>query len=157
MSNRLGVDLKGWGTPTWPTEHEGANVGPEDHTVRGGRSQGRQAYTPACPPNSPARQTEEGQVRKAEFIDAVADRSGLDRVAAAAAVDAIFGVESGVILRALQAGEPVRLDGFGVFEARRRSERMGRNPSTGETIRIPAHAAPAFRAGQGLKRGVRAG
>ena len=81
----------------------------------------------------------------------------LDRVAAAAAVDAIFGVESGVILRALQAGGTVRIDGFGVFDVRMRAGRTGRNPSTGEAIRIPAHAAPAFRAGHGLKRGVRAG
>ena len=52
---------------------------------------------------------------------------------------------------ALQAGDKVQLMGFGTFEVKERAARVGRKPSTGETIEIPAKKSPAFKAGKGFK------
>ena len=90
-------------------------------------------------------------MNKADLVDALADRTGLSKSDAASAVDAMFDAQGGVIARALGAGQKVQLTGFGVFEAKARSARTGRNPRTGETIQIAASTAPTFRAGKGLK------
>lgn len=56
------------------------------------------------------------------------------------------------VTEAMIQGENVKIAGFGTFEARQRAERNGRNPrKPQETVRIPAHRAPVFRAGQKLK------
>ncbi len=59
------------------------------------------------------------------------------------------------ITTALSEGKPVHLLGFGVFEARHRSEGKVRNIKTGETITYPARFQPVFRAGEHLKKAVR--
>ncbi|PHG56949.1 HU family DNA-binding protein, partial [Bacillus toyonensis] len=56
--------------------------------------------------------------------------------------------------QALQKGDNVQLIGFGTFEVRERAAREGRNPSTGESLIIPAKKAPAFKAGKQLKEAV---
>ena len=55
----------------------------------------------------------------------------------------------------LLAGLRVQITGFGTFEARKRKARSGRNPRTGESIKIAASKSPSFRAGKGLKDGIR--
>jgi DNA-binding protein HU-beta len=89
-------------------------------------------------------------MNKSEFIEAVAGESDLSRADAGRAVDAVIAT----ITRALKKGDSVTLVGFGTFEARKRGERTGRNPRTGEEIRIAASMNPAFKAGKGLKDAV---
>ena len=90
-------------------------------------------------------------MNKAELISAVAEKSGLAKKDADAAVNAML--ES--IEEALEACEKVQLIGFGTFETRDRKERQGRNPrKPGETIRIAASKAPVFKAGKKLKERV---
>ncbi len=55
------------------------------------------------------------------------------------------------ISKALKKGDNVTLIGFGTFDVTKRKARKGKNPQTGETIKIPAKKAPRFRAGKGLK------
>ena len=54
-------------------------------------------------------------------------------------------------METVAGGEKVQIIGFGTFEKRDRAEKMGRNPSTGEQIRIPATSVPAFKAGKAFK------
>ena len=89
-------------------------------------------------------------MNKAEFVSAVADASELSRADAARAVDAVVGT----ITKALKKGENVTLVGFGTFEVRERAARQGRNPKTGETIKIKASKNPTFKAGKALKDAV---
>lgn len=86
-------------------------------------------------------------MNKNEFIDRVADLSGMSKADATRAVDAVFDA----ITAALKRGDDVRLVGFGTFSATKRKAREGRNPRTGETIHIPASTQPKFAAGKGLK------
>ena len=88
------------------------------------------------------------------FVDALADRTGMTKADASRAVDALFSAEDGVISGALKRGDRVQITGFGTFEAKQRKARTGRNPRTGQSIRIAATKTPAFRAGKGLKDGI---
>lgn len=89
-------------------------------------------------------------MNKTELIAEVSEKAGLSKRDAEAAVKAI--IDS--VTEALVKGDRVQLVGFGTFEVRGHSERMGRNPHTGEEIKIPASKAPAFKAGQALKDAV---
>lgn len=86
-------------------------------------------------------------MNKAEFVGAVADTAGLTKVDAGKAVEAM--VE--IIKKALKKGDTVALVGFGTFAVRKRAARTGRNPRTGQTIKIKASKNPAFKAGKALK------
>ena len=55
------------------------------------------------------------------------------------------------VSKALEEGDNVQLMGFGTFEVGKRAEREGRNPKTGETVKIPASKTPKFKAGKALK------
>ncbi len=94
-------------------------------------------------------------MNKTELTDALADATDLSKADAGRAVDALFDADGGVIAKTLKQGEKVQITGFGTFETRKRSARMGRNPRTGERIQIPASISPAFRAGKGLKDAVK--
>jgi DNA-binding protein HU-beta len=59
-----------------------------------------------------------------------------------------------VITKAVSKGKKVTLIGFGTFESRKRSARMGRNPQTGKELKIPAKTVPAFSAGKKFKEMV---
>lgn len=59
-----------------------------------------------------------------------------------------------VIMEEVASGGKVTLVGFGVFEPRNRAERTGRNPQTGDPVKIPAAKVPAFSAGKGFKEVV---
>jgi DNA-binding protein HU-beta len=89
-------------------------------------------------------------MNKAELVEHVAKVADLTKAAAGAALDAV--VEG--IVKALKKGEEVTLVGFGTFKVRNRAARMGRNPQTGETIKIKATKVPGFKAGKALKDAV---
>jgi len=55
----------------------------------------------------------------------------------------------------LKKGDTVSLIGFGTFSVKKRAARTGRNPSTGETIKIKASKTPSFKAGKGLKDAIK--
>jgi DNA-binding protein HU-beta len=89
-------------------------------------------------------------MNKQELIAAVSDASGHSRVDAGKAVDAVFDAITG----ALKKGDEVRLVGFGTFSVAKRAASTGRNPRTGETMKIKASTQPKFKAGKGLKDAV---
>ena len=89
-------------------------------------------------------------MNKAELINAAADKAGLSKKDTETAVNAMIDV----IAKALADGDKVQLVGFGSFEVRSRAARVGRNPKTKETIKIPASKVPAFKPGKALKDAV---
>jgi DNA-binding protein HU-beta len=89
-------------------------------------------------------------MNKSEFIGAVADATDLSKADAARAVDAVLET----IKKALKKGDAVSLVGFGTFTVRKRAAREGRNPQTGDTIKIKASKNPSFKAGKALKDAV---
>ena len=89
-------------------------------------------------------------MNKNDLIAAVADAAGLQKGDAGKAVDAVFDTITG----ALKGGDEVRLVGFGTFQVTERAASEGRNPRTGEPIKIPASKQPKFKAGKGLKDAV---
>ena len=89
-------------------------------------------------------------MNKKELIDSVAEEAELTKEAAGAAVDAIFSS----ITSALKGGDDVRIVGFGNFEVTKRKASTGRNPRTGEPLKIPASNVPKFKAGKALKDAV---
>ena len=89
-------------------------------------------------------------MNKAEFTGAVADAAEMSKADAVRAVDAM--IET--ITKALKKGDTVTLVGFGTFSVRKRAARQGRNPQTGDTIKIKASKNPAFKAGKALKDAV---
>ena len=90
-------------------------------------------------------------MNKAELISAVKEKTGMTGKDADAAVKAVFDS----VAEALAKGDKVQLIGFGTFEVRERPAREGRNPRTGETIKVEAAKVPAFKAGQALKDAVK--
>ena len=86
-------------------------------------------------------------MNKATLIAAVAEKTGLTKKDAAAAIAATFGA----ITEAMVNGDKVNVSGIGIFEVKARAARTGRNPQTKETIQIPASKIPAFKAAKALK------
>jgi DNA-binding protein HU-beta len=89
-------------------------------------------------------------MNKAELVDAIAGAANLSKADAGRAVDAV--VSS--ISSALRKGQQVSVVGFGTFSVKHRAARSGRNPRTGETIKIAASNVPGFKAGKALKDAV---
>jgi len=92
-------------------------------------------------------------VTKAEFVDRVADRSGLGKGEADNAVNAVLETIEEVLTR----GGEVNFTGFGKFSVADRGARQGVNPQTGEKIQIAASRVPRFSAGSALKKAVKGG
>ena len=86
-------------------------------------------------------------MNKTEFTKKVAEKAGIEVKAADASVKAAIAV----IEEALRNGEKVKITGFGTFDVRKRPARKGKNPRTGEEIKIKASKSPVFKAGQALK------
>lgn len=84
---------------------------------------------------------------KAELSEALFDELGLNKREAKEFVDLFFEE----IRSRLEAGEEVKLSGFGNFELRSKNQRPGRNPKTGEEIPISARRVVTFRPGQKLR------
>lgn len=86
-------------------------------------------------------------MNKVTLVAKIAEKSGLSKKQAELALGAF--IDS--VTEALKEGDKVQLMGFGTFEVKERAARTGRNPSTGETIEIPASKTPTFKAGKGLR------
>ncbi|MBQ7706650.1 MAG: HU family DNA-binding protein [Lachnospiraceae bacterium] len=86
-------------------------------------------------------------MNKAELNDAVAKASGLSKKETEAALKGFIEV----IGKSLKKGDKVSLVGFGTFEVSKRAARKGKNPQTGESIKIPASKAVKFKPGKNLK------
>ncbi len=91
-------------------------------------------------------------MNKVELADAIAQRTGMGKVEAEKALNAMVDV----ITEQLRAGSEVTLTGFGSFSVSQRAARMGVNPQNpSEKIQIAATKVPKFKAGKGLKEAVR--
>ena len=86
-------------------------------------------------------------MNKTELVAAIAEKAGLSKKDAEGAVKAF----TDTVAEQLKAGEKIQLVGFGTFEVAERAARTGKNPQTGEAIKIPASKAPKFKAGKALK------
>jgi DNA-binding protein HU-beta len=89
-------------------------------------------------------------VNKNDLIGAIATASGLSKTDADKALDGFITV----ISTALRKGEEVKIAGFGTYSVTERAASQGRNPRTGEPIKIPASRSPKFKALKGLKDAV---
>lgn len=90
-------------------------------------------------------------MNKTEFIDAVAEKSGITKTDARKAVGAVLDV----LTETLAKGDSVVLTGFGTFEVRKVKARTGVNPRTREKLKIAATKRPGFKAGALLKKAVK--
>lgn len=86
-------------------------------------------------------------MNKAELVTAIAEKTELSKKDAEQALKAFIDV----VTEELTKGEKIQLVGFGTFEVTERAAREGRNPQTGETMKIAASKAPKFKAGKALK------
>jgi DNA-binding protein HU-beta len=86
-------------------------------------------------------------MNKAELIDQIAKNAGITKTQANDALDAF----TGTVTTTLKKGDTVTLVGFGTFSVSQRAARTGRNPQTGETIKIKAAKVPKFKAGKDFK------
>ena len=86
-------------------------------------------------------------MNKAELVAAMAEKTGMKKNDAEKALKAFIDV----VTEELKKEHKVQVVGFGTFEVSMRAEREGRNPRTGETMKIAASKAPKFKAGKALK------
>ena len=86
-------------------------------------------------------------MNKTELVAVVAEKTGITKKDAERVVNATVDA----ITESLAKGEKVQISGFGIFEAKSREARVGRNPRTKESIQIPATRLPAFKASKTLK------
>jgi nucleoid DNA-binding protein len=89
-------------------------------------------------------------VKKKELIERVAEKAGVPNSEAQKHFEAF----EEVVTEALKAGEEVQITGFGKFSVKERKAREGRNPQTGQKMKISAQKVPAFSAGNALKEAV---
>ena len=90
-------------------------------------------------------------MNKTELVAAIAEKAGTSKKDAEKVVNATFDV----ISEAMAKGDKISLVGFGTFEVRERAAREGKNPQTGEKIKIAACKVPAFKARKALKDSVK--
>ncbi len=86
-------------------------------------------------------------MNKVELVEAMAEKTGMSKKDAEAALKAF----TGIVQNELKKGEKVSLVGFGTFEVAKRAARKGRNPQTGEEMKISASKSPKFKAGKAFK------
>ncbi len=90
-------------------------------------------------------------MNKTEFIDAFAKATSFSKVDSEKALDHTLET----IKKALKKGDTVSFVGFGTFKVTKRAARVGRNPATGASLKIPARKVVRFSAGKGLKDSVK--
>ena len=90
------------------------------------------------------------RLNKTELIDHIASKADISKAAAGRSLDALIGA----VKTTLKKGGTVTLVGFGTFAVSARAARTGRNPRTGETIKIKKAKVPKFRPGKALKDAV---
>ena len=84
---------------------------------------------------------------RAELTEAVYEEVGLSRNESSELVEAVLGEMSNALIR----GESVKISSFGSFTIRNKSERIGRNPKTGDSVLVPEKKVPHFKCGKDLK------
>ena len=89
-------------------------------------------------------------MNKTELVAAIAEKTELTKKDAESSLKAF----TDVVAEELKKGEKIQLVGFGTFEVSERAAREGRNPQTGETMKIAASKAPKFKAGKALKDAI---
>ena len=89
-------------------------------------------------------------MNKSELVAAIAQEAGLSKKDAEAALKAFIDVTT----EQLKKGDKIQLVGFGTFEVAKRAAREGRNPQTGETMKIKASKSPKFKPGKALKDAI---
>ncbi|MGN0435691.1 MAG: HU family DNA-binding protein [Wujia sp.] len=89
-------------------------------------------------------------MNKNELVVAIADKTGLKK----SEVEKVVKAFTETVADELKKGEKIQLVGFGTFEVAERPAREGRNPRTGETMKIAASKAPKFKAGKALKDSI---
>jgi DNA-binding protein HU-beta len=89
-------------------------------------------------------------MNKTELIDHIAAEADISKAAAGRSLDALFSA----VKKTLKKGNTVTLVGFGTFAVSTRAARTGRNPRTGEAIKIKKAKVPKFRPGKALKDAV---
>ncbi len=89
-------------------------------------------------------------MNKSELIEAIAKETELSKAAAGRALEAVLGT----IVKTVAKKQDVQLIGFGTFKAAKRAARTGKNPSTGEKLKIAAATVPKFSAGAAFKAAV---
>ena len=91
-------------------------------------------------------------MNKSELIEAIATKADLSKAASGKALEAVIGS----IVEAVVKGDTVSLVGFGSFKPAARAAREGKNPKTGEKLKIAATIVPKFSAGASFKAAVAA-
>ena len=86
-------------------------------------------------------------MNKTELVAAISEKTELTKKDSEKALKALIDV----VAEELKKGEKIQLVGFGTFEVSERAAREGRNPQTGETMKIEASKSPKFKAGKALK------
>jgi DNA-binding protein HU-beta len=89
-------------------------------------------------------------MNKSDLINAIAGHAKLSKTDAGKCLDAL----TNIIAATLKTGDSITLAGFGTFEVKARTERIGRNPQTGQEITIAAAKVPSFKASKALKDAV---
>ncbi|MCH9611833.1 MAG: DNA-binding protein HU [Chlamydiia bacterium] len=89
-------------------------------------------------------------MNKQELIDALSDETGFTKADATRFLQAY----TATVSKSLKKGKDIQLVGFGTFKVTKRKARKGRNPQTGEELKIPSRKVPAFRPGKALRDAV---
>lgn len=92
-------------------------------------------------------------MNKSELTDKIADKAGLTKAQASAAIDAVFAT----IMDTVAAGDTATFVGFGTFKRAERAARTGKNPKTGEALQIAASKTAKFAPGAAFKKKVNGG
>ena len=90
-------------------------------------------------------------MNKSELVDAIAAHADISKADAGRALEGMITA----VTKALKKGDTVSLVGFGTFSVKKRAARTGRNPATGESIKIKASKTPSFKAGKGFKDAIK--
>jgi len=90
-------------------------------------------------------------MNKADLVSKVAGKTGLTKKAAQDAMESMMEA----VMTSVSKGDSVTLTGFGTFKASKRAARNGRNPQSGQVIKIPARTVPVFRPGKEFKEMVK--
>ena len=89
-------------------------------------------------------------VTKADIVNQIADATGLTKTDTAVVVDGMLAS----LIDAMQRGEHIEIRGFGTFKIVHRAPRTGRNPKTGEVVKIPSRAMPVFKPSRELRNSI---
>ncbi len=87
---------------------------------------------------------------KADIVNQIADATGLTKTDTAAVVEGFLAS----VVTALRDGEHLEIRGFGTFKVVRRASRTGRNPKTGDVVKIPERPVPVFKPSRELRASV---